>query len=199
MLQIREECAAMKVPVEVSARHVHLSEGDMKKLFGDGYCITKRRELSQPGQFLCEERVEIIGPKSSFGSVAILGPTRNKTQVEISITDSRKLGIETFIRESGDLDGTAGCVLRGPRGEVKIESGVIIAKRHIHMHTHDTSKIGAENGQICKVKIESEERSLIFDDVVVRVSDKFALAMHIDTDEGNAVNWGTDTLGAVIL
>ena len=189
----------MKVPVEVSARHVHLSEGDMKILFGDGYCLTKRRELSQPGQFLCEERVEIVGSKSSFGSVAILGPTRSKTQVEISITDSRKLGIETFIRESGDLDGTAGCVLRGPGGKIKIESGVIVAKRHIHMHTHDAEGIGAENGQICKVKIESEERSLIFDDVVVRISDKFALAMHIDTDEGNAVNWGKNTYGSVIL
>lgn len=189
----------MPVPVEVSARHVHLSESDVKKLFGSDYNLTYKRNLSQPGQFVCEERVEIVGDKGSFGSVAILGPTRSKTQVEISLTDSRKLGIRPFIRESGDLDGTASCVLRGPKGEAEIESGVIIAKRHIHMHTSDVEKFGAENGQICKVKIETEERSLIFDDVVIRVSDKFALAMHIDTDEGNAVNWSENVYGEIIL
>ena len=189
----------MKVPVEVSARHVHLSEVDIKSLFGDGYNPNHKRNLSQPEQFVCEERVELVGPKSSFGSVAILGPARSQTQVEISLTDSRKLGIDPFIRESGDLKGTPGCILRGPRGEVEIKSGVIVAKRHIHMHTSDAEKIGAENGQICKVKINSKERSLIFDDVVMRVSDKFALAMHIDTDEGNAVNWDINTSGNIIL
>lgn len=189
----------MKVPVEVSARHVHLSEKEIKKLFGDNYNLTHKRDLSQPGQFLCEERVEVIGPKGSFGSVAILGPARSQTQVEISLTDSRKIGIEPFIRESGDLQGTPGCILRGPNGEAKIESGVIIAKRHIHMHTSDAEKLGAENGQICKVKIEAKERSLIFDDVVIRVSDKFALAMHIDTDEGNAVNWNNNLHGNIVL
>lgn len=189
----------MKVPVEVSARHVHLSEKDIKKLFGDNYTLTHKRDLSQPGQFLCEERVEVVGAKGSFGSVAILGPARNQTQVEISLTDSRKLGITPFIRESGDLEGTPGCTLRGPNGETEIRSGVIVAKRHIHMHTSDAEKISAQNGQICKVKINSKERSLIFDDVVIRVSDKFALAMHIDTDEGNAVNWDIGVFGSVIL
>ncbi len=189
----------MKVPVEVSARHIHLSENDLKSLFGENYSLTHKRDLSQPGQFLCEERLEVVGEKGSFGSVAILGPVRSQTQVEISLTDSRKLGIAPFIRESGDLNGTPGCILRGPKGEVKIDSGVIIAKRHIHMHTSDAEKISAKNGQICKVKIESEERSLIFDDVVVRVSDKFALAMHIDTAEGNAVDWKAGVFGNVIL
>ena len=189
----------MKIPVEVSARHVHLSEDDIKKLFGDDHSLTYKRGLSQPGQFLCEERVELVGPKGSFGSVAILGPARSQTQVEISLTDSRRLGINTFIRESGYLEGTAGCVLRTQTGEVKIDSGVIIAKRHIHMHIHDAEKIGAENGQICKVKIGSKERSLIFDDVVIRVSDKFALAMHIDTDEGNASNWSENLSGSIVL
>lgn len=189
----------MKVPVEVSARHVHLSQQDIVKLFGEDYSLNHKRDLSQPGQFLCQERVELVGSKGSFESVAILGPARSQTQVEISLTDSRKLGIAPFIRESGDLKGTAGCLLRGPKGEIKLESGVIIAKRHIHMHTSDAKMLGAENGQMCKVKIKSEERSLIFDDVVIRVSDKFALAMHIDTDEGNAVNWNTNLFGDIVL
>lgn len=189
----------MKVPVEVSARHVHLSEDDIKKLFGDNYSLTYRRDLSQPGQFVCEERVEVIGAKGSFASVAILGPARSQTQVEISLTDSRRIGIAPFIRESGDLEGTPGCILRGPNGEAQIESGVIVAKRHIHMHTSDAETISAENGQICKVEIKTKERSLIFDDVVVRVSDKFALAMHIDTDEGNAANLDANTFGEIIL
>lgn len=189
----------MEVPVEVSARHVHLSEKDIRKLFGSDYKLTHKRNLSQPDQFLCEERVELIGPKGIFESVAILGPARSQTQVEISITDSRKLGIEPFIRESGDLNGTAGCVLRGPNGETKIENGVIIAKRHIHMCTLDAKKIGTENGQICKVKIKTDSRALIFDDVVVRVNDNFALAMHIDTDEGNSANWNIGVNGTIIL
>ena len=194
-----KDCDFMKVPVEVSARHVHLSENDIKKLFGDNYTLTHKRDLSQPGQFLCEERVEVIGQKGSFESVAILGPARGQTQVEISLTDARKLGINPFIRESGDLEGTASCILRGPNGEAQIESGVIVAKRHIHMHTSDAEKLSASNGQICKVKIGTKERSLIFDDVVIRVSDKFALAMHIDTDEGNAANWSSGLVGDVIL
>lgn len=189
----------MNAPIEVSARHVHLSQGVANVLFGENYQFRIRRNLSQPGQYACEERIDVVGSQGTLNSVAILGPVRSNTQVEISLTDARKLGVDSHIRESGDLLGTPGCVLRGPNGEIEIKNGVIIAKRHIHMHTKDAEKIGATNGQICRVKIENTGRALIFDDVVIRVSDKFALAMHIDTDEANALNWQEGLNGSVII
>ena len=189
----------MKVPVEVSARHVHLSQESVDVLFGKGYKLNFKRDLSQPKQYVCEERVKVAGNRGVFESVAVLGPVRSQTQVEISLTDSRKIGVEPFIRESGDLIGTLGCILEGPKGKINLSSGVIIAKRHIHMHTSDANKINVKNKQICSVKICSDERSLVFDDVVIRVSDNFSLAMHIDTDEGNAANWKNGTLGELIL
>ena len=175
----------MKVMVETSAHHVHVSEADLEALFGKGATLTNKKDLSQPGQFACAEKVEVVGPKGAM-KMSILGPTRAETQVEISMTDARKLGVTAPIRESGDLEGTPGCVLRGPAGEVTIEKGVIVAKRHIHVTPEDAEKLGVADKEIVKVACGSEGRKLVFDDVVIRVSEKFATAMHIDTDESNA-------------
>ncbi len=174
-----------KILVETSARHVHLSAEDLKKLFGNGAELTHKKDLSQPGQFACEERVKLVGPKKEIANVIILGPVRPATQVELSYTDARTLGVDAPLRESGDLNATPGLKLVGPAGEVDISAGAIIAKRHIHMTPEDAEKYGVENGQIVSVKVESE-RSAVLGDVVIRVSPKFSLAMHIDTDEANA-------------
>lgn len=174
-----------KILVETSARHVHLTTEDLETLFGKGASLTHKKDLSQPGQFACEERVKLVGPKKELANVIILGPVRPATQVELSYTDARTLGIDAPLRESGDLEGTPGLKIVGPAGEVDISSGVIIAKRHIHMTPEDAETFGVENGQIVSVKIDSA-RSSIFGDVVIRVSPKFSLAMHIDTDESNA-------------
>ena len=173
-----------KILVETSARHIHVTEEALAALFGEGHKLTNKKDLSQPGQFACEEKVEVVGPKGTL-KMSILGPTRPETQIELSFTDARALGITAPIRESGDVAGTPGITLRGPAGEITIDSGVIIAKRHIHMRPEEAEALGVTNGQIVKVRVNSA-RSLIFDDVVCRVSDKFALAMHIDTDECNA-------------
>ncbi len=174
-----------KVLVETSARHIHLSEAHIEALYGKGVTLTKKKDLSQPGQYACEERATIVGPKKSIANVIILGPARPASQVEISFTDARTLGISAPVRESGDLAGTPGCKLVGPCGEVELDSGVIIAKRHIHMTPEDAEAAGVKDKEIVSVKIDSE-RSAILGDVVIRVSPKFATAMHIDTDEANA-------------
>ncbi len=175
-----------KILVETSARHVHLSEDDLAVLFGAGATLTHKKDLSQPGQFACEERVKLVGPKKEIANVIILGPVRPSTQVELSYTDARTLGVDAPLKESGDLEGTPGIKIVGPAGEVDIENGVIIAKRHIHMTPEDAATYGVENGQIVSVKVESQ-RTATLGDVVIRVSPKFKLAMHIDTDESNAV------------
>ncbi len=174
------------VLIETSARHVHVSRRVLDILFGEGYELTAKKDLSQPGQFACEERVQVIGPKNSFPAVSILGPVRPETQVELSAGDARSIGVKAPIRESGDLEGSAGCKLVGPKGEVELKDGVIIAKRHIHMTPEDAEKFGLSDKQVVSVKVDTAERSLIFGDVVVRVSPKYTLAMHIDTDESNA-------------
>ena len=174
-----------KILVETSARHVHLSEEHIKVLFGENATLTHKKDLSQPGQFACEERVTLVGPKKEIKNVIILGPARPATQVEVSFTDARTLGVTAPVRESGEVAGSAGCKLVGPCGEVEINEGVIIAKRHIHMTPEDAEKLGVSDKEIVSVKIDSE-RTTIFGDIVVRVSPKFALAMHIDTDEANA-------------
>ena len=176
-----------KVLVETSARHVHLSQADLVALFGEGAQLTNKKDLSQPGQFACAERVTLVGPKKELANVSILGPVRPKTQVEVSYTDARTLGVAAPLRESGDVAGTPGLKLVGPAGEVEITEGVIVAKRHIHMTPDDAAEFGVENGQIVSVKIESE-RSATLGDVVIRVNPNFALAMHIDTDEANAAS-----------
>ncbi len=189
----------MKVPVEVSARHVHLSKEAVDALFGEGYSLTSSKPLSQPGQFACNERVDIVGPRATLKNVAVLGPVRKNTQVEISLTDSIKIGAQGIIRESGDLAETFGCTLVGPNGEYNVKEGLIIAKRHIHMTPEDAAKISVKDGQIGKVKITSHGRSLIYDDVVMRVNENFSLAMHMDTDEANALNYKPGLVGEIIL
>ena len=174
-----------KILVETSARHVHLTKEAVEILFGKGHKLTVRKMLSQPGQFACEEKVIVKGPRSDM-KMSVLGPERSATQVEVSLTDARALGVEVLVRESGDITGTTGITLAGPCGEITISEGVIAAKRHIHMTPSDAEKFGVSNGEVVSVKVESDGRSLIFGDTVVRVSDTFALAMHIDTDEANA-------------
>ncbi len=186
------------VMVETSARHVHVTEETLEILFGKGYQLTKKKDLSQPGQFACEERVQVIGPKNSFPAVSILGPTRPADQVELSASDARSIGVAAPVRESGDIADSGACKLVGPKGEVELKEGVIIAKRHIHMTPEDAENYGVKDKQVVSVKIDSPERSLVFGDVVVRVSPKFKLAMHIDTDESNAVMAGRDATGVIV-
>lgn len=175
-----------KFIVETSARHVHLCEKDIETLFGKGAALTHKKDLSQPGQFACEERVTVVGPKREIANVIVLGPARDATQVELSLTDARTLGISAPVRESGDIAGTPGCKIVGPCGEVEIAEGVIAAKRHVHMTPEDAERFGVSDKEVVSVKIDSDGRSLIFGDVVIRVKPTFALAMHIDTDESNA-------------
>lgn len=189
MLDVLVERKSFKMEkfiIETSARHVHVTTEDLETLFGKGYKLTPKKDLSQPGQFACEERVTVVGPKKELARVSILGPVRSATQVELSATDCRSVGIDIAVRESGCIDGTPGCKLVGPAGEVELKEGVIVAKRHIHMTPADAEKFGVKDKDIVSVKAESADRSLIFGDVVVRVSDSYALAMHIDTDESNA-------------
>lgn len=173
------------IPVGLSNRHLHVSDADLAVLFGEGYELTELKPLSQPGQYAAEECVEVVGPKGSFGNVRILGPTRPDTQVEISITDSFKLGIKAPVRQSGDIEGSPGCKLVGPKGEVEISEGVIIAARHIHMTTADAEAFGLKDMDMVQVKTPGL-RSVTFDNVLVRAKDSFALEMHLDMDEGNA-------------
>ena len=175
-----------KVLVETSARHIHLSQADLETLFGAGYALTPKKDLSQPGQFACVERVDVVGPKKTLAGVSILGPVRKASQVELSLTDARSIGVTAPIRESGDLAGSGACKLVGPKGEVELTEGVIVAKRHIHMTTADAAEFGLKDKDEVSVKIDNNGRGLTFGEVVVRVSDSYALAMHIDTDESNA-------------
>lgn len=186
-----------KILVETSARHVHVTDEHLEILFGKGHQLTNKKDLSQPGQFACEEKVTIVGPKGQL-KASILGPTRKATQVELSLTDARTVGITALIKESGDIAGTEGCKLVGPEGEVDITEGVIAAKRHVHLDPKTAEEYGIENGQIVSVKVESEARSLIFGDVVARVSEKFAPAVHIDTDEANAAGLKGAVEGEII-
>ena len=186
------------IPVEVSARHIHLSKDVSDVLFGENYEFSKKKDLSQPGQFACFEKVTIQSEKNEIKNATVLGPFREKTQIEISLTDARKLGVFPPIRESGDLENSSACKITGPKGECTISEGLIISKRHIHMSPEDAEGFFVKDNQIVKVLIESAERKTIFDDVVVRVSEKFSLAMHIDTDEGNAVNFFPDVKARLI-
>ena len=184
--------------VETSARHVHVSQADLEILFGKDAVLTKKKDLSQPGQYACEERVEVVGPKKSLPDVSILGPVRPATQVELSATDARSIGLSAPIRESGDVAGSAGCKLVGPCGEVEISEGVIVAKRHIHLTPADAEELGVQDKEVVYVKVDTDGRKAILGDVVCRVSDKFARAMHIDTDEANAIS-ATPTLEGEIF
>ena len=188
----------MKFLVETSARHVHVTQEHLEILFGKGYELTKKKDLSQPGQYACEERVTVVGPKKELKGVSILGPVRKATQVELSLTDARSIGVAAPVRESGDVAGSAGCKLIGPAGEVELTEGVIAAKRHIHATPADAEQLGVKNGDIVSVKVDTDGRSLVFGDVVVRVSDSYALAMHIDPDESNAAGCGREQYGEIV-
>jgi putative phosphotransacetylase len=193
MAEIKKE-----VLVETSARHAHVSQATLETLFGAGYALTPKKELSQPGQFACEERVQVVGPKGSFPSVVILGPLRAADQVELSLTDARSIGVAAPVRESGDVEASGGCKLVGPKGEVALAQGVIAAKRHIHATPADAARYGLADRQIVRVQVENDGRALVFGDVVVRVNPNFALAMHIDTDESNAGAVAPNTIGEIL-
>ena len=187
----------MNFIVETSARHVHLTDEHIEILFGKGHKLTPKKDLSQPGQYACEERVTVVGPKKELAGVSVLGPARKDSQVEISLTDARSIGISAPVRESGDIAGSSGCKLVGPAGEVELTEGVIAAKRHIHMTTKDAEAFGVKDKEIVSVKVDTA-RPLVFGDVVVRVSDSYALAMHIDTDESNAAMCVPGTMGEIV-
>lgn len=184
-----------KILVETSARHIHVSEEHLKILCGENSALEIRSMLSQPGQYASTTRLQVVGPKGRFPSVTILGPTRKETQIEVSLTDARVLGIDVPVRESGDIAGTPGVKLVGPKGEVNLTKGLIVAKRHVHMTTKDAELFDVTNGEIVEIKVNSAGRSLIFGDVVIRVRDDFALAMHIDTDEANAAGLSGEVYG----
>lgn len=174
-----------KIPVGISARHVHVTREDLNILYGEGYQLTVKKDLSQPGQFACNETVDIVTAKGTFKNVRILGPERKATQVEISLTDAMKLGLTPPVRDSGDVAGSPGIELVGPKGSVALQQGVIVACRHIHMTPADAAEFAVKDKDIVQVRIDGE-RALIFDKVLIRVHEQFKLEMHVDTDEGNA-------------
>ena len=173
------------LPAALSNRHIHLSQEDIETLFGKGYELTKAKDLSQPGQFACEEKVDLVGPKNTIKGVRVLGPARAKTQVEVSLADGFVLGVKPPVRDSGDIAGSPGAKIVGPKGEVEMQEGIIAAARHIHMHTSDAEAFGVVDKQKVKVKTTGE-RSVVFENVLVRVHETYALEMHVDVDEGNA-------------
>lgn len=184
--------------VETSARHIHVTQEHLEVLFGKGASLTHKKDLSQPGQFACEERVTIVGPKKEMPNVSILGPVRSATQVELSATDARSIGIAAPVRESGNIAGSGACKIIGPCGEVEINEGVIVAKRHIHLTPADAEELNVKDKDIVWVKLDTNGRKAILGDVVVRVSDGFSCAMHIDTDEANAVSSSGNLMGEVV-
>lgn len=173
------------IPVGISNRHIHISREHLDVLFGKDYELVKMKDLSQPGQYAAEERVDVVGPKKTLKGVRILGPVRGETQIEVSITDAFTLGVDPVVRNSGDLANTPGVKIVGPMGEVVIDKGVIVAARHIHMHTSDAEAFGVTDKQIVNVKVAGP-REVTFGNVLVRVHKDYALEMHVDTDEGNA-------------
>ena len=184
--------------IETSARHVHVTQETLEVLFGKGATLEVKKMLSQPGQFASNQKVQVVGPKGTL-TCSILGPCRNINQVELSLTDARTIGVKVPVRESGDIAGSTPVKLVGPCGEVELTEGAIAAKRHIHMTPEDAKEFGVENGQIVAVKVENETgRGLVFLDTVIRVSPKYALAMHIDTDEANAGALSGQITGTII-
>ena len=190
--------SSLKIPIETSARHVHIAREDFECLFGKGAELTPVKSLSQPGQYAAAQRITVAGPKGAFENVVILGPFRGATQVEVSVTDARKLGIPGVIRQSGDIAGTPGCTLIGPCGKVELKEGVIVAKRHIHMTPKEAILFHVKDNDTVFVITESYHRALIYADVVVRVHKDFSLAMHVDTDEANAFACDSEPYGVLL-
>lgn len=193
MIEIKKQ---LFVEVEASGRHVHLSRTDVERLFGQGYELTKTKELSQPGQFACKERLSITGPKGTIHNVIILGPERKETQIEISMTDSLVLGIPAVIRQSGDVKASPGALISNGDKTIELPYGIIIAKRHIHMTPEDAAKFQIMDGDIVKIKVFGE-RPVIFEDVVARVSSSFHTDVHIDYDEANACGYHKGVYGLI--
>ena len=193
-----DRVAPLTIPVAVSARHVHLTEEAVAALFGEGHTLTPIKPLSQPGQFACEEKVDLIGPKRTIEGVRILGPTRPACQVEISRTDEFFLGVDAPVRDSGDVANSPGIVLVGPKGRLELTEGLICARRHIHMTPADAERFGVRDRDVVEVAINSPGRDLIFGDVLVRVKASYALEMHIDTDEANAAEVRGRVEGALV-
>jgi acetate kinase len=189
-IQQQLQASQIPIPIGVSAHHVHLCQADVERLFGVGHELTPRSPLSQPGQFACEEQVRLIGPRGSVDRVRVLGPARSQSQVEIARTEGFRLGINAPVRMSGDLDGTPGIIVEGPMGQIELQQGVIYAHRHMHMTPTDARRLGLENGDIVRVRVEGD-RELIFGDVAVRISPKYKLEFHLDTDEANAAELNT--------
>lgn len=187
----------MTIPVEASGRHVHLSQESLEILFGKGYNLTKKRELSQPEQYLCNEKVTLIGPKGSIHNVAILGPVRSKTQIEVSKTDALALGIKAPVRQSGDIKGSAPIIIASERGVLRVEEGVIVAKRHIHITPEDALKFNVKDREIVGVQITGD-RSVILGEVLVRVNKNYKTRVHIDYDEANACSYKKDMTAKII-
>jgi putative phosphotransacetylase len=187
----------LEVPIAVSNRHIHLSKEHVERLFGRNYQLNKWKDLSQPGQFASKETVTLIGPKGKLEKVRVLGPARGDTQIEISLFDGYTLGITPPIRDSGDIDGTPSVTIQGPRGQLKVDQGLICAARHIHMNPDDATRFQVTNGQRVQVKV-SGQRGIIFDNVLIRVSPKYKLEMHIDVDEANAAQIKNGQLGVLI-
>ena len=187
----------MEVPLEISARHVHLTMQAMETLFGPGYQLTHKRDLSQPGEFLSGERVKVVTRKGEIDNVAVLGPVRQAVQVELSMTDARSLGIKAPVRLSGDLSGAADVILIGPAGMVEAKGSAIVAKAHVHMTPADAKAYQVSNGQTVSVRLETE-RPVTLEGVEVRVKDNFRLAVHIDFDEANAAAVGGETKGYLV-
>ena len=186
-----------KVQVGLSNKHLHLSKEHVEALFGAGHQLTHKKDLVQPGQFACEEVVDIVGTKGTLKNVRVLGPERPQTQVEVAMTDARGLGIKAPIRESGDLAGTPGCKIVGPAGEIEIEEGVIVALRHIHLSLEEAEEAGVKDKDWVSIKLEGE-RALVFDKVLIRASNKFKAECHLDTDEGNAAGCGPDAVCEIV-
>ena len=187
----------MKLPIALSNKHVHLSQADVDVLFGEGYQLTPFKPLSQPGQYACEEKVDIVGPKNTLKGIRVLGPARPETQVELAMTDARTIGIKAPVRESGKLEGTPGCKIVGPCGEIEIDHGVIVALRHVHLNDEQAAEAGVKDGEFVSIKIEGE-RGLIFENVLVRAGAKHEREVHLDTDEGNAAGCGPDAVCTII-
>ena len=182
---VKQKTGRGLVPLGVSNRHIHLSIQDMEKLFGAGYTLTRKNAIAQPGQFAAEETLTLIGPKGRFEKVRVLGPPRKETQVEISLTDSFTLGIKAPIRLSGDLAGTPGAELVGPKGKITIPGGVIIAARHAHFSAEEAAAFGVHDGEIIRLQTTGE-RAIVLENVIVRAGDGHLLELHLDTDEANA-------------
>lgn len=186
-----------KVNIGLSNKHVHLSQKDLETLFGAGHELTPTKPLVQPGQFAAEEKVDIVGPKKTLAGIRVLGPVRPETQVEVSLTDARTMGTKAPVKESGKLEGTPGCKLVGPCGEVELDHGVIAALRHVHLNDEQAKEAGVKDGEWVSIKIEGE-RGLIFDNVLVRAGAKHEKEVHLDTDEGNAAGCGPDAVCEIL-